>query len=157
MSAVVDPTAASDSLPLNLPTTTISTALNISCKIPDNINGSAKEINLSIIVPLHISISYLFLFLSKIFIPRYELSFSFVRCPRNWTESGQPHTFPLYSILLKTGIDFFKKETVQKPRCDFGVFDSSKSHLAFSKFSINFSICMLTYLCLRCSILLSYT
>ena len=60
--AVVDPTAASVWLPLNLPTTTISTALNISCRIPDNINGREKEINLSIMEPLHISISYLFVF-----------------------------------------------------------------------------------------------
>ena len=60
MSAVVDPTAASAWLPLNLPTTIISTALNINCKMPDNINGRAKVISLSIIVPWHISISYLF-------------------------------------------------------------------------------------------------
>ena len=62
MSALVDPTAASAWLPENLPTTIISTALNISCKIPDSMSGSEKEINLSIIVPLHISISYLFFF-----------------------------------------------------------------------------------------------
>ena len=62
MSAVVDPTAASAWLPLNRPTTMISTALNISCKIPDTISGSEKEISLSIIVPLHMSISYLFFF-----------------------------------------------------------------------------------------------
>ena len=60
INAVVEPTAASDSLPLKRPTTTISTALNINCKMPENMSGSAKEINLSIIVPLHISISYLF-------------------------------------------------------------------------------------------------
>ena len=62
MSALVDPTAASAWLPENLPTTIISTALNISCKMPDSMSGSEKEINLSIIVPLHISISYLFFF-----------------------------------------------------------------------------------------------
>ena len=62
MSAVVDPTAASACCPLKCPTTMRSTALNISCRIPDTISGSAKEINLSIMVPLHISISYLFLF-----------------------------------------------------------------------------------------------
>ena len=62
MSAVVEPTAASACCPLKCPTTMRSTALNISCRIPDTISGSAKEINLSIMVPLHISISYLFLF-----------------------------------------------------------------------------------------------
>ena len=62
MSAVVDPTAASAWLPLNRPTTMISTALNISCRMPDTISGSEKEISLSIIVPLHMSISYLFFF-----------------------------------------------------------------------------------------------
>ena len=66
MSAVVDPTAASAWLPLNLPTTIISTALNISCKIPDNINGNENEISLSIIVPLHISISYLLRFIVEL-------------------------------------------------------------------------------------------
>ena len=40
----------------------ISTALNISCRIPDSISGSEKEISLSMMVPLHISISYLFCF-----------------------------------------------------------------------------------------------
>lgn len=44
------------------PTTMISTALNISCKIPDSMSGSANEISLSMIEPLHISISYLFVF-----------------------------------------------------------------------------------------------
>lgn len=63
MSAVVDPTAASDWLPLNLPTTTISTALNISCRIPESISGNAKDISLSMIDPLHISISYLLFFI----------------------------------------------------------------------------------------------
>lgn len=62
ISAVVEPTAASDSLPLNFPTTMISTALNISCRIPESISGSENEISLSMIVPLHISISYLFCF-----------------------------------------------------------------------------------------------
>ena len=64
--AVVDPTAASDWLPLNLPITIISTALNISCKIPDNINGNENEISLSMIVPLHISISYLLRFIVEL-------------------------------------------------------------------------------------------
>ena len=50
INAVVDPTAASAWLPLNRPTTMISTALNISCRILESINGSEKEINLSIIV-----------------------------------------------------------------------------------------------------------
>ena len=58
--------AASDWLPLNLPITIISTALNISCKIPDNINGNENEISLSIIVPLHISISYLLRFIVEL-------------------------------------------------------------------------------------------
>ena len=61
ISAVVEPTAANDWLPANLPTTIISTALNINCNIPESINGTENDINLSIIVPLHISISYLFL------------------------------------------------------------------------------------------------
>ena len=62
MSAVVDPTAASACFPVKCPTTMISTALNISCKIPDSMSGSANEISLSMIEPLHISISYLFVF-----------------------------------------------------------------------------------------------
>ena len=48
----------------------ISTALNISCRIPDSISGSEKEISLSMMVPLHISISYLFCF-TFIFHPLY--------------------------------------------------------------------------------------
>ena len=59
--AVVEPTAARAWLPENRPTTIISTALNISCRIPETISGMAKETSLSIMVPLHISISYLFL------------------------------------------------------------------------------------------------
>ena len=62
MSAVVAPTAARDCFPLNCPMTTISTALNVSCNIPESMSGSAKDISLSMIVPLHISISYLFFF-----------------------------------------------------------------------------------------------
>ena len=62
ISALVEPTAANGRLPLNCPTTIISTALNISCRIPDSISGSEKEISLSMMVPLHISISYLFCF-----------------------------------------------------------------------------------------------
>ena len=62
ISAVVDPTAARAWLPLNLPTTIMSTALNISCRILVSISGSEKEISLSMMDPLHISISYLFFF-----------------------------------------------------------------------------------------------
>ena len=62
ISAVVEPTAASAPLPLNRPTTIMSTALNMSCRMPDSISGSAKETSLSIMVPLHISISYLLFF-----------------------------------------------------------------------------------------------
>lgn len=62
ISAVVEPTAARAWLPLNLPTTTMSTALNISCKMPDSISGREKEISLSIMLPLHMSISYLLFF-----------------------------------------------------------------------------------------------
>ena len=69
--AVVEPTAARATLPLNRPTTIISTALNINCRIPDNINGTENEISLSIMVPLHISISYLFCF-TFIFHPLYH-------------------------------------------------------------------------------------
>jgi hypothetical protein len=69
MRAVVDPTAASASLPENRPTTMISTALNISCRIPDSIKGSENEISLSMIDPLHMSISYL-LFFTSIFLPK---------------------------------------------------------------------------------------
>lgn len=47
------------------PTTMMSTALNKSCKIPDNIKGMENEINLSKTVPLHMSISYLFLFTAE--------------------------------------------------------------------------------------------
>ena len=46
----------------------ISTALNISCKIPDSISGNENEISLSMIVPLHISISYLFCFIVELII-----------------------------------------------------------------------------------------
>src|SRR5699024_6310912 len=60
--AVVDPTAASAWLLLYLPTTMISTALNISCRMLDSIRGSEKEISLSMMVPLHMSISYLLFF-----------------------------------------------------------------------------------------------
>ena len=62
ISAVVEPTAASDLLPLNCPTTIISTALNANCKIPEIISGNANEISLSIIEPFTISISYLLFF-----------------------------------------------------------------------------------------------
>ena len=62
ISAVVDPTAASAWLPLNRPTTMISTALNISWRILDTISGRENEISLSMIDPLHMSISYLFVF-----------------------------------------------------------------------------------------------
>ena len=79
ISAVVDPTAASAWLPLNLPTTMTSTALNINCKMLDNINGSAKEINLSIMVPWHISISYLFCFMFSPLIHKF-ICFPQVRC-----------------------------------------------------------------------------
>ena len=40
----------------------ISTALNASCRIPETISGSEKEISLSMMEPLHISISNLFFF-----------------------------------------------------------------------------------------------
>ena len=58
----VEPTAARDWLPLYCPTTMISTALNISCSTPEIISGTANTISLSIRVPLHMSISYLFFF-----------------------------------------------------------------------------------------------
>ena len=84
ISAVVEPTAASASLPLNLPTTIMSTALNINCKMPDSINGSANETSLSMIEPLHISISYLLLF--KKIAPLYFLSSCNLRPGRNFND-----------------------------------------------------------------------
>ena len=60
--AVVDPTAARAWLLSNRPTTMISTALNISCRMLESISGSEKEISLSMMEPLHISISYLLCF-----------------------------------------------------------------------------------------------
>ena len=62
ISAVVEPTAARASLPVNLPTTIISTALNINCKILESIRGREKEISFFMMGPLHISISYLLFF-----------------------------------------------------------------------------------------------
>ena len=59
------PTAANGRLPLNCPTTIISTALNISCKMPDSISGSENVMSLSMIVPFVISISYFLLFFIK--------------------------------------------------------------------------------------------
>ena len=41
---LVDPTAANASLPVNLPTTIISAALNNNCNIPDSINGTENII-----------------------------------------------------------------------------------------------------------------
>ena len=58
--ALVEPTAAKDSLPANLPTTTRSAALNRSCKILDNIKGMANRIILLKIEPSVISILLLF-------------------------------------------------------------------------------------------------
>ena len=63
--AVVEPTAAKAWLPLYLPTTIMSTALNISCKMPESIKGSEKDISLSMSDPLHMSISYLLFFIEK--------------------------------------------------------------------------------------------
>ena len=63
--AVVEPTAASAPLPLNRPTTMISTALNISCRMLESMSGMEKEISLSMIDPLHMSISYLFRFTAQ--------------------------------------------------------------------------------------------
>ena len=65
ISALVEPTAANGRLPLNCPTTIISTALNISCKMPDSISGSENVMSLSMIVPFVISISYFLLFFIK--------------------------------------------------------------------------------------------
>ena len=62
ISALVEPTAANGRLPLNCPTTIISTALNISCKMPDSISGNENVMSLSMIVPFVISISYFLLF-----------------------------------------------------------------------------------------------
>ena len=62
ISAVVEPTAARAWLLSNRPTTMISTALNISCRMLESISGSENEISLSMIDPLHISISYLLCF-----------------------------------------------------------------------------------------------
>ena len=76
--------SASASLPLNLPTTIMSTALNINCKMPDSINGSANETSLSIMEPLHISISYLLLF--KEIAPLYFLSSCNLRPGRNFND-----------------------------------------------------------------------
>ena len=46
ISALVEPTAANGRLPLNCPTTIISTALNISYKMPDSISGSENVMSL---------------------------------------------------------------------------------------------------------------
>lgn len=51
INAVVEPTAANAWLPVNLPTTIISTALNKSCKMLESIRGKAKEISLSMMLP----------------------------------------------------------------------------------------------------------
>ena len=64
MSAVVAPTAARASLPLKCPTTMISTALNMSCKMLVAISGREKETSLSMMEPFTMSISYLFFFKS---------------------------------------------------------------------------------------------
>ena len=56
--ALVEPTAASASLPVKRPTTMMSAALNSSWRIPDSISGMAKIKILLKSGPEHISISY---------------------------------------------------------------------------------------------------
>ena len=58
ISAPVEPTAAIASLPVKRPTTTMSAALNSSCKMPEIISGMAKTRIFPRIGPLHISSSY---------------------------------------------------------------------------------------------------
>ena len=58
ISAPVEPTAAIASLPVKRPTTTMSAALNKSCKMPEIISGMEKIRILLKSGPLHISISY---------------------------------------------------------------------------------------------------
>ena len=55
-----EPTAASALSPAKRPTTTISAALNKSCKMLEHINGIAKSSIFLNTEPLHISISYFF-------------------------------------------------------------------------------------------------
>jgi hypothetical protein len=63
ISELVEPTAASASLPENCPTTMTSAALYNSCKTPVSISGMEKLITLRMIDPLHKSISYLPVFM----------------------------------------------------------------------------------------------
>ena len=60
MSAVFEPTAARELSPANLPTTTISAALNNSCKMLEHIKGIVKISIFFKMDPLHMSISYVF-------------------------------------------------------------------------------------------------
>lgn len=60
------------------PNGTIRAALNISCKMPDNISGIENEISLGIIEPLHISISYLLFFNSLSSFPHLS-KYSFLK------------------------------------------------------------------------------
>ncbi len=68
ISAEFDPTAASALSPANRPTTTISAALNSSCRMLEHISGNAKRSILPNTEPLHMSISYfLFIYRSSLF------------------------------------------------------------------------------------------
>ena len=58
MSAALEPTAARELSPANLPTTTMSAALNNSCKTLEHISGRAKASIFGSSLPLHMSISY---------------------------------------------------------------------------------------------------
>src|SRR5699024_10052853 len=94
ISADVEPTAAKAWLPLNLPTTMISTALNISCRMLVSISGKAKVTSLSIMEPLHMSISYLFFFTVRS--PFLMMSHSII-LPRSF-DRGFPDLFLVFLI-----------------------------------------------------------
>ena len=57
MRAALEPTAARELSPANLPTTTMSAALNSSCKTLEHISGRAKVSIFGSSLPLHMSIS----------------------------------------------------------------------------------------------------
>ena len=61
MSAEVDPTAASELSPAKCPTTTISAALNNSCRMLEHISGSANSRSFPRSGPFIISISCFFI------------------------------------------------------------------------------------------------
>ena len=58
MSAEVAPTAASDVLPANLPTTITSAALNSSCRMPVSASGRENIISFGSSAPFSISSSF---------------------------------------------------------------------------------------------------